>query len=69
VHLKQAIFQYSECVVITTANTQATVPAGRHVTIELTTGAGGVSIRPPGRSIDVGPAEWYRLQQQGLVKP
>lgn len=66
--MKNEHFTYSQCVVTTIANTTAIVPAGRHLTLELNTTTGGVSIRPAGSSIDIGFDEWKRLQLQGLVR-
>lgn len=58
-------FLYDQCEVATVANTQATIPAGRHLTMDQST---GVSIRPPGRIIDISHAEFQRLKDQGLVR-
>ena len=65
--LKQDNYQYKQCDVTTIANTPATIPPGRHPTLELQTGIGGVSIRPAGRVIDIDSNEWKRIVEAGFV--
>jgi hypothetical protein len=66
--LKHDYFTFDACDVTTVANTHATIPAGRHLVVELNTGTGGVSVRPAGSAIDISSAEWLRIQQEGKVR-
>lgn len=66
-HLKHNHFTYKQCQVTTVANTTATILAGRHLTSELNTANGGVRIVVGGGEIDIGLAEWKRLQDSNLV--
>ena len=66
--LKQTYCDFEACEVTTIANTAASIPTGRHLVLELSTGNGGVSVRPAGRVIDIPSAEWKRLQVEGKVR-
>ncbi len=66
--LKHDYFTFDICDVTTVANTHTTIPAGRHLVVELNTATGGVSVRSAGSAIDISSAEWLRLQQEGKVR-
>ncbi len=62
--LKQDNYQYKQCDVATIHLTTATIPEGRHSTIENN---GAISIRPAGRVIDIDANEWKRIVEGGYV--
>lgn len=66
--LQQIYCDFDACAVTTIANTAADIPPGRHLVLELSTGNGGVSVRPAGRVIDIPSDEWKRLQDEGKVR-
>lgn len=66
--LKQIYCDFDDCKVTTVAKTAASIPAGRHLVLELSTANGGVSVRPAGLAIDIPYVEWKRLQDEGKVR-
>lgn len=66
--LKQIYCDFDACKVTTIANTAASIPAGRHLVLELSTANGGVSVRPAGLAIDISYAERKRLQDERKVR-
>ena len=66
--LKQLYCDFDACQVTTIANTATSIPAGRHLVLELSTANGGVSVRPAGLAIDIAYPEWKRLQDEGKVR-